>query len=103
MQCWPLWVRLALMGVALGAAYMFHIPLERDWPGESFLLFLLVVIETTLCFGARLGLVSAALSTFLLLYYFEPVGSPILRYASDPEKIMLYMVLALGCVGGCAY
>ena len=97
-QCWPLWIRLALVGVALGAAYLFQIPLERDWPGEPFLLFLLVVIGTTLCFGARLGLVSVALSSFLSLYFFEPVGSPTLRYASDLDKILLYTVLALGCV-----
>jgi two-component system, sensor histidine kinase PdtaS len=102
-QCWPLWVRLALMGVALGAAYVFQIPLERDWPGEPFLLFLLVVIGTTLCFGARLGLLSVALSTFLSLYFFEPVGSPELRYASDLDKIALYGVLALGCVAGFAH
>ena len=101
-QCWPLWIRLALVGVALGAAYLFQIPLERDWPGEPFLLFLLVVIGTTLCFGARLGLVSVALSSFLSLYFFEPVGSPTLRYPSDLDKILLYTVLALGCVVGLA-
>ena len=99
-QSWPLWVRLALTGVALGAAYMSQIPLERDWPGEPFLLFLLVVIGTTLCFGTRLGLISVALSTFLSLYFFEPVGSPMLRYASDLDKILLYGLLGLGCVIG---
>ena len=52
------------MGIARGAAYLFQIPLERGWPGEPFLLFFLVVIGTALCFGARLGLTSAALSTF---------------------------------------
>jgi two-component system, sensor histidine kinase PdtaS len=102
-QCWPLWIRFALVGIALGAAYLFQIPLERDWPGEPFLLFLLVVIGTTLCFGARLGLVSVALSSFLSFYFFEPVGSPTLRYASDLDKILLYTVLALGCVVGLAY
>jgi PAS domain S-box-containing protein len=102
-QCWPLWVRLALVGVALGAAYLLQIPLERDWPGEPFLLFLLIVIGTTLCFGARLGLISVALSAFLSLYFFEPIGSPTLRYASDLEKILLYTVVALGCVVGFAY
>ena len=103
MQCWPLWIRFALVGLALGAAYLFQIPLERDWPGEPFLLFLLVVIGTTLCFGARLGLISVVLSTFLSLYFFEPVGSPTLRYASDLEKILLYTILALGSVVGFAY
>jgi PAS domain S-box-containing protein len=97
-QCWPLWVRLALMWVGLGAAYLLQIPAERDWPGEPFLLFLLVVIGTTLCFGTRLGLISAALSAFLSLYFFEPVGSPTLRYASDFNKIALYAIIAFGSV-----
>ena len=46
-QSWPLWTRLFLMGLAFGAAFVFQIPLERDWPGEPFLLFLFVVIGTT--------------------------------------------------------
>jgi two-component sensor histidine kinase len=98
-----LWIRLALTGVALGVAYLCQIPLERDWPGEPFLLFLLVVIGATLCFGTRLGLISVALSTLLSFYFFEPVGSPMLHYASDLEKIALYAVLALGCVASFAY
>jgi PAS domain S-box-containing protein len=88
--------------VGLGAAYLLQIPAERDWPGEPFLLFLLVVIGTTLCFGARLGLISAAISAFLSLYFFEPVGSPTLRYASDLNKIALYAIMAFGCVVGFA-
>jgi two-component sensor histidine kinase len=91
------------MGAALGAVYLFQIPLERDWPGEPFLLFLFVVIGTTLCFGARLGFASVVLSTFLSVYFFEPVGSPTLRYASDLDKILLYAVLASGSVVGFAY
>jgi two-component system, chemotaxis family, CheB/CheR fusion protein len=78
-------------------------PMERDWPGEPFLLFLLVVIGTTLCFGTRLGLMSAALSVFLSLYFFEPVGSPTVRYASDLNKIVLYAIIALGCVVSFAF
>jgi PAS domain S-box-containing protein len=97
-QRWPLWIRLAIMGVGLGVAYLLQIPPERDWPGEPFLLFLLVVIGTTLCFGTRLGLISAALSVFLSLYFFEPVGSPMVRYASDQEKILFYAIIAFGCV-----
>jgi PAS domain S-box-containing protein len=99
-QCWPLWTRLALMWAGLGAAYLLQIPPERDWPGEPFLLFVLVVIGTTLCFGTRLGLISAALSAFLSVYFFEPVGSPTLRYASDFNKIALYAIIAFGCVVG---
>jgi PAS domain S-box-containing protein len=102
-QCWPLWIRLALTWAALGAAHVLQIPLERDWPGEPFLLFLLVVIATTLCFGTRLGLISAALSIFLSLYFFEPVGSPTLRYASDLNKIVLYAIIALCCVVGLSF
>jgi two-component sensor histidine kinase len=60
------------------------------------------VIGVTLCFGARLGLISVALSTFLSCYFFEPVGSDVLHYASDLEKIALYAILALGCVAGFA-
>lgn len=97
-QSWPLWIRVPLMGVALGGAFLFQIPLERDWPGEPFLLFLFVVIATTLGFGMRLGFFSVALSTFLSLYFFEPVGSPMVRYASDLDKVLLYAVLALGSV-----
>jgi PAS domain S-box-containing protein len=82
---------------------MLQIPLERDWPGEPFLLFLLVVIATTLCFGTRLGLISAALSIILSLYFFEPVGSPTLRYASDLNKIVLYAIIALCCVVGLSF
>ena len=28
-QCWPLWIRVALMWVGLGAAYLVQIPMER--------------------------------------------------------------------------
>jgi PAS domain S-box-containing protein len=98
-----LWIRLALTWGALGVAYVLQIPLERDWPGEPFLLFLLVVIVATLCFGTRLGLISVALSVLLSLYFFEPVGSPTLRYASDLNKIVLYTIIALGCVVALAF
>jgi hypothetical protein len=98
LQCWPLWIRLTLICAGLGAAYLLQIPLEGAWPGEPFPLFLLVVIGTTLCFGTRLGLVSAALSVFLSLYFFEPIGSPTRGYASGLNQIALYAILALGCV-----
>jgi hypothetical protein len=41
--------------VALGAAFLFQISVERNWPGEPLLLFLLVVITVTLCFEAGVG------------------------------------------------
>jgi hypothetical protein len=82
---WPLWVRLAITGVALGAPHVFQLPLERDWPGEPFLLFLLVVISATLCFGAGVGLTAVAATVYLSLYFFEPIGSPIVNSISDRE------------------
>ena len=69
MRCWPLWIRLTIMGAALSAAYLCQNPLERNWPGEPFLLFVLVVIGTTLFFGTRLGLTSLAVSTLLSGYF----------------------------------
>ena len=102
-RCWPLWIRVALMWAGRGASYLVQIATLWDWPGEPFLLFLLVVIGTTLCFGTRLGLISAALSVFLSLYFFEPVDSPTLRYASDLNKISLYAIIAFGCVAGFAF
>src|SRR5215467_10555288 len=91
------------MWVGLGLAYLLQIPPERDWPGEPFLLFLSMVIGTTLCFGKRVGFISAALSAFLSLYFFEPIGSPTLRYASDLNYIALYAIIAFGCVVGLAH
>jgi PAS domain S-box-containing protein len=41
--------------------------------------------------------------TFLSLYFFEPVGSPAVRYASDLEKIFVYAILALSSVVFFAY
>jgi two-component system, sensor histidine kinase PdtaS len=102
-QCWPLWIRLTITGLALGVAFFFQIPLERDWPGEPFLLFFLVVMAATLCFGTRVGLVNLGVSVFLSGYFFEPVGSPAVRYGSDLDKIVLYAILALGCVLGLTY
>jgi two-component system, sensor histidine kinase PdtaS len=101
-QCWPLWIRLTITGLALGAAYLFQIPVEQDWPGEPFLVFLLVTIGATLCFGAGVGLVGGAVSTFLSCFFFEPIGSPMVRYASDLDKIALYGIVALFCVVGFA-
>jgi len=30
MRCWPLWIRLTIMGAALGVAYLCQNPLERN-------------------------------------------------------------------------
>jgi two-component sensor histidine kinase len=80
-------------------AFLFQIPLERSVPGEPFLLFLLVVIATTLAFGARVGFVSVAVSTLLSdVFFFEPIGSFALYHASDLIKLELYAIVAGGCV-----
>jgi two-component sensor histidine kinase len=97
-QHWPLWIRLAITGVALAAAYLVQIPLERNVPGEPFLLFLLVVIGATLAFGARIGFVTVAVSTLLSILFFEPIGSFALYHASDLIGIELYAIVAGGCV-----
>ena len=54
---WPLWSRLAITGLALAITCVFQIPLEREVPGEPFLLFVLVVAGTTLAFGTGVGFV----------------------------------------------
>ena len=100
---WPLWGRLAITGLALAITCLFQIPLEREVPGEPFLLFFLVVIGATLAFGTRVGFVSVALSTFLSLYFFEPFGSVALRHAASLIKIELYAMLASACVVAFAF
>jgi hypothetical protein len=79
--------------------YFFQIPLERDWPGEPFLLFLLVVIAATLCFGTRVGLVSVAVSAFLSGYFFEPVGAPAVtvRFRSRQDRALRDPCAGLRC------
>src|SRR5262249_40324582 len=97
-QSWSLGVRLAIVGCVFGAAYLFQIPLEREVPGEPFLLFLLAVIGTTLAFGARLGFLGVGVSTLLSILFFEPIGSFALHHAVDLIKVELYAILAAGCV-----
>jgi len=97
-QRWSLRIRLTITAVVLAATCLLQIPLERDVPGEPFLLFLLAVIGTTLGFGARVGFVSVGASTVLSLLFFEPIGSLRLHHTSDFIKIELYAILAGGCV-----
>jgi two-component system, sensor histidine kinase PdtaS len=92
---WPLSVCLATTVAAVGAACLFQLPIERHVPGEPFLLFLLVVIASTLAFGASAGFVGVGVSTILSILFFEPVGSFELWYAIDLIKIELYAVLAI--------
>ena len=72
---WPLLVRLAVTGAALAATWIIQIPIEREVPGEPFLPFFLVVIASTLAFGANVGFASVALSTVLSLLFFAPAGT----------------------------
>ena len=77
---------------------LFQLPIERHVPGEPFLLFLLVVIASTLAFGASIGFVGVGLTTLLSILFFEPVGSFALWHAIDLIKIELYAILASCCV-----
>ena len=97
-QCWPMWIRLAVTGVAFASTYLLQIPLEREVPGEPFLLFFLVVIGTTLFFGRSVGFVAVGLSTVLSVLFFEPRGALVLHHAVDLVKIEIHALLACGCV-----
>jgi len=97
-QRWSLLYRLAIAATVLVATCLLQLPIERQVPGEPFLLFALVVIGTTLVFGKAAGFFAAGLSTFLSFLFFEPVGSLSILYAADLIKIELYAVLAAGCV-----
>jgi two-component system, sensor histidine kinase PdtaS len=99
---WPIWARLALAVAALLTTFLFQIPLEREVPGEPFLLFFLVVIGATLAFGRGVGLLAVGLSALLSIFFFEPFGSLAIWHAADVIKIELYAVLAGCCVVGFA-
>ena len=99
---WPIWARLALAAAALFTTFLFQIPLEREVPGEPFLLFFLVVIGATLAFGRGVGLLTVGLSALLSIFFFEPFGSLAIWHAADVIKIELYAVLAGCCVVGFA-
>jgi two-component system, sensor histidine kinase PdtaS len=97
-QRWPVWCRVAITLAVIAAACLLQLPLEREVPGEPFLLFFLVVIGSTLAFGARLGFLAVGISTFLSVLFFEPTGTLALRHAPDLIKIEVYAILAGGCV-----
>jgi two-component sensor histidine kinase len=100
---WPLSVCLAAAASAVVLACLFQLPIERHVPGEPFLLFLLVVIASTLAFGASAGFLTAALSTILSILFFKPLGSFVLWHAFDLIKIELYAVVATCSVIGFAH
>ena len=93
-QSYSFWLHLAITGAVLAAACLFQLPLEREVPGEPFLLFFLVVVAATLAFGTRIGFVTAGMSTVLALLFFEPVGTFALQNAADLVSVELYALLA---------
>jgi len=102
-QRWPLWVRVTATGVAVAAAYLIQIPLEREIPGEPFLLFLLVVIGATLAFGKTTGFAGVAMTTVLSIRFFEPTATFALHNAVDLIKIEVFAILATVCVFALAH
>jgi len=97
-QRWPLWIRLATTGLTIVAVHLFQVPLERHVPGEPFLPFYLVVIASTLLFGASTGFVAAAMTTVLSVVFFEPFGLPVLDHAADLIRVEVYGLLATASV-----
>ena len=95
---WSLWIRVTITGAAVVATYLLQIPLEREIPGEPFLLFFLVVIGATFAFGANAGFVGVAMTTLLSFHFFEPIGSFALHHAADLVKVEVYAILATACV-----
>lgn len=94
-QLWPLSSRIALTATALTIVYLVQIALERQAPGEPFLLFFLVVISSTLAFGLTAGFVAVGLSTLLSIPFFEPFGAHVvLTRAWDLAKVELYATLS---------
>jgi len=90
----PLLVRLLATGAAVGLVCAFQLPLERDVPGDPFLLFFMVVIATAFAFGERVGFVAVGLTSLLAFFFFEPFGTLAIRHAGDLVRIELYAVLA---------
>ena len=80
---WPLWWRGAVTAAVVVLAYLVQIPLERQVPGEPFLLFSFVVISASLAFGSQAGFIAVGLSTILSIPFFEPYGSLTLVHAAD--------------------
>jgi K+-sensing histidine kinase KdpD len=97
-QRWPLGSRIAVTATAVGVAYLVQLPLEREVPGEPFLVFFLAVIGTTLAFGSNVGFVAVGLTTLLSIPFFEPLGSLALTRARDLMNVELYAILGAGCV-----
>jgi two-component system, sensor histidine kinase PdtaS len=91
---WPLSASVATTVAAVVAACLFQLPIEREVPGEPFLLFVLVIIASSFAFGASAGFVGVAVSTIFSILFFEPVGSLALSHATDLIRIEFYALLA---------
>jgi two-component sensor histidine kinase len=94
----PLWLRVAITCFALGAAYLFQIPLETEVPGEPFLLFFAILVGCTLAFGRITGFLAVVVSSLLSLHFFEPGRSIDIYHASDLIKVELYALFSVGAV-----
>jgi two-component sensor histidine kinase len=103
LRAWPLWLRLGVCAVALGAAFAFQIPLEREVPGEPFLLFFILVIASALAFGESIGFLACGLSTVLSFYFFDPGDTLAIHHAADLIKIELYALVSGLSVAGVAW
>src|SRR5262245_5805474 len=98
-QLWPLSWRITITVAAIIMAYLVQIALERQAPGEPFLLFFLVVISSTVAFGLTAGLVAVGFSTLLAIPFFEPFGTHIvLTRAWGLAKVELYAILSSASV-----
>jgi two-component system, sensor histidine kinase PdtaS len=103
LRAWPLWLRVGVCAGALAAAYAFQIPLEREVPGEPFLLFFILVVASALAFGEPIGFLACGLSTVLSFYFFDPGDTLAIHHAADLIKIELYAVLSGLSVAGVAW
>jgi hypothetical protein len=79
----PRWVRIAITGSAIAAAYFFQIPIETEVPGEPFLLFFAITVGCTVLFGRSIGFIAVGLSSLLSLHFFDPGGSIYIYHAAD--------------------
>jgi two-component system, sensor histidine kinase PdtaS len=94
----PLWMRVAIAGLAVVGVYLFQIPIATAVPGEPFLLFFAVVGGCTLAFGRTIGFFAVALTSLLSLPFFEPGNSLYISNAADLIEVELYALFSAGAV-----
>jgi len=90
----PLWYRAATTSFAIGAAYLFQIPIEVEVPGEPFLLFFVVVVASTLVFGRWIGFLAVVISSVLSLPFFAPGQSLYVTNAIDLVRVEIYLIFS---------